>query len=39
MAYSFAKRTHVVYEIEDDEPTISPRVDYPAYEAQLETKV
>ena len=38
MSYNFAKRTHVVYEVEDDEPTISPRVDYPAYEAQLERR-
>jgi len=40
MAYTtnFTKRTHVVYEIDDGEPTISPTVDYPAYEAQLQKR-
>lgn len=38
MAYNFTKQTHLVYQVEDNEPTISPSVDYPAYEAQLERR-
>ena len=38
MGYNFAKKTQIVYEVEIDEPLLSPREDRLAYEAQLERR-
>ena len=38
MGYNFSKQTQVVYEVEIDEPLLSPVANPVAYEAQLEKR-